>query len=102
MENLAKTLTIVSGVLNLPAIFIWATVLLRSSKNPLGESMAAWLAANFSAVGILIMWLMLPSSALIFGLGGYVIEGKKISNIGVVVLSTILLFALAINSLVVG
>jgi len=102
MKNLANKLVIVSYILNLPAVFIWATVVLRSNKISVGEPMAAWLAANFSAVGILIMWLMLPSSALIFGLGGYAIEGKKAANIGVVVLSTILLLSLALGGAAAG
>lgn len=102
MKRLATILTTVSYVLNLPAIFIWATVLLRGSNAPVGESMAAWLTANFSIIGILTMWLMLPSSALVFGLGSYVMEGKKPFNNGVVILSTILLLLLAVGSLVVS
>ena len=99
MKKLAKIITLVSYVLNIPAIIIWATVILRSNGAPVGESMAAWLTANFSMAGILVMWLMMPSSALIFGLGGYMMEGKKVANIGVVVLSTILLLGLAAGSL---
>ena len=98
MKNLAKTLTIVSYVLNVPALFIWATIILQTNNYPVGEPMAAWLRVNFSISGILILWLMLPSSALIFGLGGYAMEGKKVAIIGVIALSTILLLGLAVGS----
>jgi len=97
MKNLAKTLTIVSYILNVPAMFIWATIILQTNNYPVGEPMAAWLAANFSALGIVIMWLMMPSSALIFGLGSYAMEGKKAAILGVVALSTILLLGLAVG-----
>lgn len=100
MNKLAKIITLVSYLLNIPAIFIWSTVILRSTDAPAGESMAAWLTANFSMAGILVMWLMMPSSALIFGLGGYAMDGKKVANIGVVLLSTILLLGLAAGSLI--
>jgi len=43
------------------------------------------------------MWLMMPSSALIFGLGSYAMEGKKAAILGVVALSTILLLGLAVG-----
>lgn len=98
MKKLAKIITIVSYLLNIPAIFIWATVLLRNSGALSGESMAAWISANFSMTGVLVMWLMMPSTALIFGLGSYAMEGKKLANIGVVILSTILLLGLALGS----
>lgn len=98
MKKLAVVFSTAGFILNLPPIFIWATVLLRGANNPIGESMALWLAANFSIIAVFVMWLMFPSSALIFGLGGYVMEGKKIYNIAVITLSTILLLGLAISA----
>jgi len=85
----------VSYTLNLPAVFIWAAVLLRRGGQGGGEAMAAWLTANFSELTILGMWLMLPSSALIFALGGYAINGKRWLSISAVALSTLLLLSLA-------
>lgn len=98
MIKLAKIITIVSYLLNIPPLFIWVMVILRNNNVPASEAMAAWLSSNFSMTGVLVMWLMMPSSALIFGLGSYAIEGKKVSNIGVVILSTILLFGLAMGT----
>lgn len=102
IKKLAKIITFVSYLLNIPPLLIWATVILRNNNAPAGEDMADWLSANFSMTGILVMWLLMPSSALIFGLGSYAIEGKKVSNIGVVILSTILIFGLALGAKIVN
>lgn len=93
-SRLAGLLIAVSFTLNLPALVIWTAALLRRVGLAPGETLALWLRSQFSEMALLGMWLMLPSSALIFALGGYAMNGKRWVSLSAVALSSVLLLAL--------
>lgn len=93
-SRFAGLLIAVSFTLNLPALVIWTAALLRRAGLVAGETLALWLRSQFSEMALLGMWLMLPSSALIFALGGYAMNGKRWVSLGAVALSSVLLLAL--------
>lgn len=94
----ANILALFSYALNIPPILIWLAVILRQNQNPLGSDLAVWLRSSFSEFGVLIFWLVFPSIALIFGLGGYTFGGNKFLAIGVVILSSILLLMIIVGA----
>jgi len=86
-------LTLVGILFNLPAILIWLTVWLRSTGSPLGESIAAWMRTQISG----LIWIGLPSMALVLGMNGFLREQNRPINVAVSVVSLILIVLIVIG-----
>jgi hypothetical protein len=91
LADTIKVLNITGYALNLPAIVIWLTVLLRLAGHPLGDALAEQLGNLFPEIFLVVMWVAFPSMALVLGIGSFLLEKKKRASVGVLALSTLLL-----------
>jgi hypothetical protein len=90
-------LSLLGVLFNLPAVLIWLTAWLRSTGLPLGESMAAWLRTQISALVLIFLWIGLPSMALVLGVNGVVRKQNRRLNIVVSVVSIVLILLIVVG-----